>query len=936
MADGNTIDNLIIELSTRMDKAEKSIDSINNKLDKQANKTKNASKTWRNLTVNFISTILVLKKIKQALSEVFIASSDYIEAVNLFRVTMGESADAAMKYAESVQNLIGIDMQEWLTNQGTFQQIITGFGIANDKATIMSQNLTQLAYDISSVFNTDVSTAMQKLEAAMSGQVKGIRAYGIETSVAAIKEYALSKGITQTWSSMTMAQKSLLRYNLIMERSINIQGDMARTIATPANALRIQSQLWNQLKRAIGGAASAFLAWAIPALQAVTSVLIGVAKTISALFGFNLNDYMADLSDMSNIDYGADGAEDVEDSLGGAADNAKKIKDYLMGFDELNVIQPDTDIGGGGIGGGIGGGGVGGGSDWDLPVYQYDFLSGLTSKSKELEGVIKAILISLGSITTILAVIATYKILTKKLIEIKKLSSRLGKVYSWLVTIVSVLVAFGASLFVFSALEQGTIKWYQAILILVPVLAIAATAAYAVCGVIGVLVVAFATVLGASMGWEIGMQKNAQAAYELTDAYLVTNSVLQNSTTILSEVEASANSLQEKIDAVSQVDFQWAGVDTLVDKIYELSDKTNKSSGEMRLLNELVKLFNGMNIDGLQLSINETTGAINENRDSVYQLIESYKQEAMAKAYQDLLTEAFKAQAEAIINVAKAERESDIASDSLTEAQQRLNDRVAEVTATNDADTIATFYRSDEYKNLAVALDNAREASNKAKEATDAAKKVQEDSTHAIEDTTTALTQLSEETQPTSDAIDDLEAETAENFSNMETAAGDSFQQMASDASLRCGEINKSIDSIPNSKKIGVSMSMPNYKISSWGSAAANSLKFGLSALAEGGFPTTGQLFIARESGAEMVGSMNGRTAVANNDQIVKGIASGVASANSEQNTLLSQQNAILIQLLQKSGTIKIGQREFGEATRDSLNYLTYTQGDNGVVMGGI
>lgn len=932
MADGNTIDNLIIELSTRMDKAEKSIDSINNKLDKQANKTKNASKTWRNLTVNFTSTILVLKKIKQALSEVFIASSDYIEAVNLFRVTMGESADAAMKYAESVQNLIGIDMQEWLTNQGTFQQIITGFGIASDKATIMSQNLTQLAYDISSVFNTDVSTAMQKLEAAMSGQVKGIRAYGIETSVAAIKEYALSKGITQTWSSMTMAQKSLLRYNLIMERSINIQGDMARTIATPANALRIQSQLWNQLKRAIGGAVSALVAWAIPALQAVTSVLIGVAKTISALFGFNLNNYMADLSDMSNIDYGADGAEDVEDSLGGAADNAKKIKDYLMGFDELNVIQPDIDTGGGGTGGG----GVGGGSNWDLPVYQYDFLSGLTSKSKELEGVIKAILISLGSITTILAVIATYKILTKKLIEIKKLNPLLGKVYSWLVTIVSVLVTFGASLFVFSAFVQGTIKWYQAILILVPVLAIAVTAAYAVSGVIGVLVVAFATVLGASMGWEIGMQKNAQAAYELTDAYLVTNSVLQNSTTILSEVEASANSLQKQIDAVSQVDFQWAGTDVLVDKIYELSDKTNKSSRDMRLLTELVKKLNGMNIDGLQLSIDETTGAVNENRDSVYQLIESYKQEAMAKAYQDLLTEAFKAQAEAIINVAKAERESSIASESLNEAQQRLNDRVAEVTATNDADTIATFYRTDEYKNLVVALDNAREASNKAKEATDAAKKVQEDSTHAIEDTTTALTQLSEETQTTSDAIGDLEAETVKHFSYMETATGGSFQRMASDASLRCGEINKSIDSIPNSKKIGVSMSMPNYKISSWGSLAADSLKFGLSAFAEGGFPTTGQLFIARESGAEMVGSMNGRTTVANNDQIVKGIASGVASANSEQNALLRQQNTILTQLLQKSTSIKIGQREFGEAARDSLNYLTYTTGDNGVVMGGM
>ena len=73
---------------------------------------------------------------------------------------------------------------------------------------------------------------------------------------------------------------------------------------------------------------------------------------------------------------------------------------------------------------------------------------------------------------------------------------------------------------------------------------------------------------------------------------------------------------------------------------------------------------------------------------------------------------------------------------------------------------------------------------------------------------------------------------------------------------------------------------------------------------AQGGFPTEGELFIARESGPELVGSMNGNTAVANNDQIVAGIQSGVAQANSEQNELLRQQNSILMQLLKKDLTI--------------------------------
>lgn len=76
---------------------------------------------------------------------------------------------------------------------------------------------------------------------------------------------------------------------------------------------------------------------------------------------------------------------------------------------------------------------------------------------------------------------------------------------------------------------------------------------------------------------------------------------------------------------------------------------------------------------------------------------------------------------------------------------------------------------------------------------------------------------------------------------------------------------------------------------------------------AAGGFIQTGQMFIAREAGPEMVGTIGNQTAVANNDQIVEGIASGVAAANSEQNALLREQNRLLMGILQKSGNVTIG-----------------------------
>jgi phage-related protein len=64
---------------------------------------------------------------------------------------------------------------------------------------------------------------------------------------------------------------------------------------------------------------------------------------------------------------------------------------------------------------------------------------------------------------------------------------------------------------------------------------------------------------------------------------------------------------------------------------------------------------------------------------------------------------------------------------------------------------------------------------------------------------------------------------------------------------------------------------------------------------ATGGFPDSGQIFMARENGInEMVGSFGNRSAVANNDQIVSGIQQGVY-------------NAVMSALQQNSGMFESG-----------------------------
>lgn len=938
MADGQTIDNLVIEISTRMDKAEKSIDSINKKLGEQSSATKKTSQSWVELVAKFTAITLALRKMKNIAAGLFNASSDYIEAVNLFRVTMGEGADSAMKFAESVQNLIGIDMQEWLTNQGTFQQIITGFGIANDKATIMSQNLTQLAYDISSVFNTDVSTAMQKLGAAMSGQVKGIRAYGIETSVAAIKEYALSKGITQTWSSMTMAQKSLLRYNLIMERSVNIQGDLARTIVTPANALRILTALWQRLKRELGAVVSVIVTQVIPIVQALVKVVTNAAMWLANLFGFDIKSYYADLSGMSDLSYG--GAEDLEDNLESGAASAKKIKDYLMGFDELNVIQPQQNVGGGsGSVGGVGGGG------WedDLGLYSYDFLDGLNESATEAKKIMKGLAGAVIAIATVLATLEIVKTAKNFLLlaaaagNTKAALSLMGKMAGamlpYITAVETALVGLFSAKNIFKDIATDAQVSGVQIASLAVSIGLAAAAAWLFNAPWILITTGIAAAVGAVIGYVSGIDEAAQKSYEATDAFLVTNAAIEDLQSITDSTKESMDGLNEQLDRVKSENVKWDSVEVLVDDIYELSEKANKSAYEMYLMELKVEQLNDMGLGDLKLTIDETTGSVVESKNAVYDLIKSYEQEAKMAAYKEVVKKAWEAQYQAIADNIEAERLKEITSTNVKDAEEKLNAITEDLTlAYGDNVDIAMLFNK-EYLAAAKTLDEARKADEAATEAIADTSLAIQDAEQSVYDYNLALYAMQNDLEIVGGKLYDAEG----NIVNLSDEVKNSFGNMQKNAEDGASGINKAIEGIISSKVISLTMSMPNYKIAASGALSGAFSSFvNLMAYATGGFPTSGQLFIAREAGPEMVGAMNGRTAVANNDQIVKGIASGVASANSEQNALLRQQNTILTQLLQKSTSIKIGQREFGEAARDSLNYLTYTTGDNGVVMGGM
>lgn len=307
--------------------------SVTNKVPKSFNK---APISTINLYAKLKMAATAVKSIASKIAGFIQESNEYVENVNLFTVSMGQYSEEATKYAETIGELMGIDPSDWMRNQGIFMTLATGFGVAGDRAALMSKQLTQLGYDISSFYNISVEDAMLKLQSGLSGELEPLRRLGYDLSQAKLEATALSLGIDKTVSSMTQAEKAQLRYYAIMTQVTQVQGDMSRTLDSPANQLRVLSAQVAQAGRAIGNIFIPALNAVLPYATAVAKVIRILANTVASLFGYEFPEV-----DYSGISSAAGDVEDLGDAMGDAADTAKKLKSYMLGFDELNVLNPN-------------------------------------------------------------------------------------------------------------------------------------------------------------------------------------------------------------------------------------------------------------------------------------------------------------------------------------------------------------------------------------------------------------------------------------------------------------------------------------------------------------------------------------------------------------------------------------------------------------------
>ena len=296
-------------------------------------------------------------------------SSSLTEVQNVVDVTFGNMAYKVEDLASHSIEDFGMSELTAKKIASRFQAMGTAMGFSQERMSDMSVTLTELAADMASFYSVEQEDVAKSLQSIFTGETEPMRQYGIDLTNATIEQWALNNGIKASMSTMTNAEKTLLRYQYTLEASSAAAGDFARTSDSWANSLRVLTQSFQALGAIVGEVLINAFKPFIRALNSVMQSVINFARTIANALG-NIFGWTYEVSGggvTEDFDDIGSSTGDIEDNLGGAADNAKKLKDYVLGIDELNIISPDDEAdSGSGAGGGVSGGDAGdaGGGEW--------------------------------------------------------------------------------------------------------------------------------------------------------------------------------------------------------------------------------------------------------------------------------------------------------------------------------------------------------------------------------------------------------------------------------------------------------------------------------------------------------------------------------------------------------------------------------------------
>ena len=356
-----TLEELKVVITAETSGLKKELDSLKTQLSKtEKTVTKTTSgikKALSSLTKGFTATAIVyglIKVGKQAIQ----TASDLQEVQNVVEVSFGSMSAEVDKFAENAIKQFGLSKLSAKQFASTFMAMSNGMGVAAEAGKNMSLNLTALAGDMASFYNVEQDVAFTALKSVFTGETESLKRFGIVMTEANLEAYALSQGITKSYSAMSQAEKVALRYSFVLNATKGAQGDFARTSNNWANQVRILKEQFKELAGIIGNGLLKVLQPLIILLNKVLGLAISVANALSQAFGGKkIKESSTSVGNMaSGMGDIASGAEDTSSGLDSADKSAKKLKRTLAGFDQLNVLS--TSDSGSSTSSGAGGGDI--------------------------------------------------------------------------------------------------------------------------------------------------------------------------------------------------------------------------------------------------------------------------------------------------------------------------------------------------------------------------------------------------------------------------------------------------------------------------------------------------------------------------------------------------------------------------------------------------
>ena len=397
-----TIEELEIVIEAQTREFNQQIANVTNQvsnMEKRVNKSLGNIKNIFGRVGKWIAAFGIGKVIKDSI----ITAMDSIESDSMFDTVFGSLANDVRQWSEELQSTLGLNGYAIRENVATLYNMTQSMGLASNKALTLSKDMTLLAEDMASFYNISSDEAFNKIRSGLTGETEPLKALGILVDDATIKQYAYANGIAKTGSELSNTEKVMARYIAIQQQTATASGDLARTLNSPANQLRVLQNNLNLLKIELGNAFMPIVQVVLPILnsfvQALVKVTSVVARFMNALFGTSASSSAGSTADaIGGVSTAVNGVSDAYNDAGNSAKKAAKdAKGFLAGFDEINKVNQnssDSDSGSGSSGGGSG-------SGIDIPTFnteeQEGALTQLTGKVEEFALKVRNAFISIAN-----------------------------------------------------------------------------------------------------------------------------------------------------------------------------------------------------------------------------------------------------------------------------------------------------------------------------------------------------------------------------------------------------------------------------------------------------------------------------------------------------------------------------------------------------------